>query len=80
MIIPQSALSSEALLGVIKEFVLREGTEYGVSDVALDTKINQVRRQLDNGDAVIVFDSESESIDIVSKGSQRYKTLLTQGQ
>jgi uncharacterized protein YheU (UPF0270 family) len=78
MIIPQSSLSKDALLGVIKEFVLREGTEYGASDVSLDTKVKQVQRQLDRGDVVIVFDQESESIDIVSKNSQRYRTLLVQ--
>ena len=78
MIIPQSALSTETLLGVIKEFVTREGTEYGPSDVQLDTKIKQVQRQLDRGEAVIVFDQETESIDIVSKSSSRYRALLVQ--
>jgi uncharacterized protein YheU (UPF0270 family) len=76
MIIPQSALSLEALLGVIKEFVTREGTEYGAEEVSLETKIKQVQRQLDRGDIVIVFDQESESVDLVSRGSQRYKSLL----
>lgn len=80
MIIPQSALSADALIGVIKEFVLREGTEYGLNDVPLDTKVAQVQRQLDRGDVVIVFDSESESIDIVSKSSARYKTLCLQSE
>lgn len=77
MIIPQTAISSEALLGIIKEFVTREGTEYGVVEVALETKIKQVQRQLDRGDVVIVFDEATESVDLVSKGSQRYKSLLT---
>ena len=76
MIIPQSALSSDALLGVIKEFVTREGTEYGAEEVSLQTKIKQVQRQLDRGDVVIVFDQATESVDLVSKGSQRYKSLL----
>jgi uncharacterized protein YheU (UPF0270 family) len=76
MIIPQSALSSDALLGIIKEFVTREGTEYGAEDVSLETKVKQVQRQLDRGDVVIVFDEGTESIDLVSKGSQRYRSLL----
>ena len=76
MIIPQSALSAEALSGVIKEFVLREGKEYGATDVSLDTKVQQVQRQLDKGEVVVVFDQETESIDIVSKSSSRYRTLL----
>jgi uncharacterized protein YheU (UPF0270 family) len=78
MIIPQSALSSDALLGIIKEFVTREGTEYGAVDISLETKVKQVQRQLERGDVVIVFDEATESVDLVSKGSQRYKTLLVQ--
>ena len=78
MIIPQSALSSEALIGIIKEFVTREGTEYGTVDISLETKVKQVQRQLERGDLVIVFDEGTESVDLVSKGSQRYKTLLAQ--
>jgi uncharacterized protein YheU (UPF0270 family) len=76
MIIPQSAISSDALIGIIKEFVTREGTEYGAVEVTLETKIKQVQRQLDRGDVVIVFDEATESVDLVSKGSQRYKSLL----
>ncbi len=76
MIIPQSAISSEALLGIIKEFVTREGTEYGAVEVTLETKVKQVQRQLDRGDVVIVFDEATESVDLVSKGSQRYKSVL----
>ncbi|MEY4668519.1 MAG: hypothetical protein RL518_1218 [Pseudomonadota bacterium] len=76
MIIPQSALSSEALQGIIREFVTREGTEYGAVEISLETKVAQVQRQLDRGDVVIVFDEGTESIDLVSKSSQRYKTLL----
>jgi uncharacterized protein YheU (UPF0270 family) len=78
MIIPQSALSAEALLGVIKEFVTREGTEYGAQEVSLETKVRQVQKQLERGDVVIVFDEGSESVDLVSKGSQRYRSLLAQ--
>ena len=56
MIIPPEALSADALVGLISEFVLREGTEYGTTDVSLETKVAQVRRQIDDGDVVIVFD------------------------
>jgi uncharacterized protein YheU (UPF0270 family) len=76
MIIPQSAISSEALEGIIKEFVLREGTEYGATEVSLETKVKQVQRQLERGDVVIVFDEATESVDLVSKNSTRYASLL----
>jgi uncharacterized protein YheU (UPF0270 family) len=53
--------------------VLREGTEYGEKDFSLDQKLAHVVRQLERGEAQIVFDPESETIDIVvvSKGEGR---------
>ncbi|HEV7607858.1 MAG TPA: YheU family protein [Steroidobacteraceae bacterium] len=65
IVVPHNELSPDALRGVIESFVLREGTDYGERDVAFDTKIAQVRRQLDDGEAEIVFDPDSESIQIL---------------
>jgi uncharacterized protein YheU (UPF0270 family) len=58
---------------VVESFVLREGTEYGEKDFSLDQKLAHVVRQLERGEAQIVFDPESETIDIVvvSKGVGR---------
>lgn len=63
--IPYRELSPEALRGVIESFVLREGTEYGEREVQLEQKVAQVMRQLERGEAQILFDPESESIDII---------------
>lgn len=63
--VPHTALSAEALQGVIESFVLREGTDYGERDVAHDAKIAEVLRQLERGEARIVFDPVTESVDIV---------------
>ncbi|HEY6124585.1 MAG TPA: YheU family protein [Steroidobacteraceae bacterium] len=57
-------LSSGALQGVIESYVLREGTDYGERDVPFESKVAQVRRQLETGEAAIYFDPETESIDI----------------
>ena len=64
MIIPYEMLSPDALRGVIEAFVTREGTDYGVQDVSLATKIWQVRQQLDSGTAVIVYDKDTETYTI----------------
>jgi len=58
-------LSASALQGVIESYVLREGTDYGEQDVPFESKVAQVRRQLEGGEATIFFDPGSESIDIV---------------
>ncbi len=65
VVVPYTELSPEALRGVIEAFVLREGTEYGERDVSLEDKVSQVTRQLRRGEARIVFDPQTESIDIV---------------
>ena len=64
MMIPHRMLSPEALRGVIEAFITREGTDYGVHDVPLATKVGQVRHQLDAGTAVIVYDEATDSCTI----------------
>ena len=66
MMIPHRMLSPEALRGVIEAFITREGTDYGVHDVPLATKVGQVWHQLDAGTAVIVYDEATDSCTIQS--------------
>lgn len=63
--VPFHELSPSALRGVIEAFVLREGTDYGETDVPLASKIEDVMDQLERGTAQIVFDPSTESVDIV---------------
>jgi uncharacterized protein YheU (UPF0270 family) len=65
IVIPHTELSSEALRSVVESFVLREGTDYGEREISLDQKVAQVLRQLERGEARIIFDAELESVDIV---------------
>jgi uncharacterized protein YheU (UPF0270 family) len=73
MIIPHKSLQAETLRNVIEEFVLREGTDYGNAVYSLDQKVEQVYKQLERGDVVVVFDPETETCDIVTKGSHRLR-------
>ena len=63
--VPLDALSATALRGLVEEFVNREGTDYGVRERPLDEKVGDVMRQLERGEAAIVFDPESRSTTIV---------------
>ena len=67
MIIPPQSLSAEALQGLIEEFITREGTDYGWDEVPLSAKVEQVRRQIEKGDVVIVFDSTSETVSLLTR-------------
>ena len=48
--IPPDQLTSEALLGVIDAFILREGTDYGHQEFTLDEKRSRVRAMLQRGE------------------------------
>ncbi len=60
-------LSESALLGLIEEFVSREGTDYGLKEKSFEAKVLDVRRQLESGEVLIVFDLLEESANIVRK-------------
>lgn len=64
MIIPWKDIEAETLENLIKEFVLREGTDYGDVEISLQNKIDQVKHQLASGEANIVFSELHETVDI----------------
>ena len=65
--IPPDKLSKDALLGVIDEFITREGTDYGHEETSVVAKRAQVRDQLRSGEALLLFDPKSETINIILK-------------
>lgn len=62
---PHTELSPEALRGVVESFVLREGTDYGEREFSLDEKVAHVMRQLERGEAHVIFDMSTETVHIV---------------
>ena len=65
MRIPHDTLKPDTLRRLIEEFVTREGTEYGASDVTLDEKVAAVLSQLTDGSAFLAFDPETETTTLV---------------
>lgn len=65
--VPYEALSAEALRGVVESFVLREGTDYGEREVSLDAKVSQVMRRLECGEARLVFDPRTSTVNVVAR-------------
>ncbi len=63
--IPVALLTAEALRGVILEFITRDGTDYGAKEASLDTKFRQVQGKLESGEAVLIFDDETETTTIL---------------
>lgn len=71
VIVPQAKLSEEAFNGLIDEFILREGTDYGQREFTLEEKHAQIHRQLNNGSVLIVFDMAAESASLMRKENFR---------
>ena len=63
--VPYTALASDVLRRLVEEFVTRDGTDYGAVERTLDEKVGAVMDQLARGEAAIVFDAESETVDVV---------------
>jgi len=64
VIVPPEELPPELLRAVIEAFVLREGTEYGEREYTLDEKVLHVEQQLRKDEARIVYDPNTQSVDI----------------
>ena len=64
VIVPHGELPPDTLRAVIESFVLREGTDYGSREFTLPEKVAHVMHQLERGEAQIVFEPDSQSIDI----------------
>jgi uncharacterized protein YheU (UPF0270 family) len=69
VVIPYDKLSPEALQGLIEEFVTREGTDSGYTQKSLEENVEMVKRQLQRGEAFIVYDEAMGTANIVSKDS-----------
>ena len=61
ILIPWQKLSEHALIGVIEEFITREGTDYGQTEFSLEDKREEIMGQLRRGHVVIEFSPETET-------------------
>lgn len=67
LIVPWADIPPATLDNLIEEFVTRDGTDYGVQEVATATKVEQVRRELQRGEAAVVFDEATETISLMNR-------------
>lgn len=66
MLIPYQELNAETLNALLEAYALREGTEYGEQDIGLETKVMQLKCQLEAKKIVIVYDASTESCDLMT--------------
>lgn len=65
MIIPHSEIAPETLRSIVEEFVTREGTDYGETELALDEKVDRLLSCIKDKTVLIVFNEELESVNLV---------------
>ncbi len=71
MIIPWQEVSPETLENLIETFVLREGTDYGEHERSLEDKVDDVRRQLERGEVLLVWSELHETVNIMPRNEFR---------
>jgi len=71
MIIPWQDLAPETLDNLIESFVLREGTDYGEQERTLEQKVADVKRQLQNGEVLIVWSELHETVNVMPRNRFR---------
>lgn len=66
-LIPYDSLGKDTLETILDDIVSREGTDYGDYDLSSEQKRQQALNALKSGSAVLLFDTESETIKMVPK-------------
>ena len=72
VVVPYQTLSEETLQGIIKDFVLREGTDYGIQEYTLEEKMIHVTRQLERKEVSILYDTVEESCNLYPADRRSY--------
>jgi len=66
--IPHTHLTRDVVRRLAEEFVTREGTDYGRVEKTLEQKVTALIRQIERGEARILYDRDSETTNIVLTG------------
>lgn len=64
MLIPHTLLEPDTLTRLLEDFVTRDGTDNG-DDTPLATRVARARSALAQGEAVIVFEPESQQCQLM---------------
>ncbi|WP_439242815.1 MULTISPECIES: YheU family protein [unclassified Lonepinella] len=67
MIIPWQEIEEDTLINLVESFILREGTDYGIEELSLAQKTENLLDQIRQEKVVIVWSELHETIDIKNK-------------
>lgn len=66
LMIPHHLLEADTLTRLIEDFVTREGTDNG-DETPLATRVQHVRQALESGEALIVFEPDSQQCQLMTR-------------
>lgn len=72
--VPPQRLAPDVLDALLEEFASRDGTDYGVVELALEQKVGSLRAQLQRGELLLLYELASEHWDLLPK-EQAHKLL-----
>ena len=75
-LIPYDSLAPDTLETILDDIVSRDGTDYGDYDLSVAQKRQQALQSLKKGEAVLLFDTESETIKMVRKEDMTHYDLM----
>ena len=65
--IPIDRLAVDVLDALLAEFASRDGTDYGEVETSLESRVSQLRGQLERGDLILLYDSDNQEWDLLPK-------------
>lgn len=75
--VPYTELEAGTLRNIIEDLVTRDGTDYGAVERTLEQKVHALMRQLERGEAKLVFDAETQTIGLLT--STELKRATSEG-
>ena len=62
--VPLNRVAPDTLRAMLEEFASRDGTDYGIRELSLEEKVDNLKGQLDRDELWVVYDLDSEEWDL----------------
>ena len=69
--VPAGRLAPDVLAALLEEFASRDGTDYGERELSLADKERELRRQMNDGALMLLYDTETETWDLLDSDQAR---------
>jgi uncharacterized protein YheU (UPF0270 family) len=63
--VPIHAIDEETLARLVEEFVTRDGTDYGLTEISTERKVTRAMAALDTGKTIVIFEPSTGTVTLV---------------